>query len=93
VERRMTKEAMDVVVARIDERLEANINLTKELLKIVKGDNGHGLVTRMTLMEEHPKTCPVQTSVRWLIWAVRAIVVIPVVIMISYYVEKVFTGM
>jgi len=46
----------------------------KQMLKILQGDNGQGLMTRVALVEEHPENCPAKTSIKWLTWGFRLIV-------------------
>lgn len=74
----MNDHSTEAIIARIDEKLEANNRATFELLKIVKGDNGQGLCTRVALLEQTAETdiqCPNNDSVRWLTWGFRSIMV------------------
>ena len=83
----MVKEPVDVVIARIDEKLKMNIDLTSELLDIIKGDRG--LVTKVALLEKHPETCPLQTTVKWHTWAIRSIFALPVIgYLLKVFVDK-----
>jgi len=70
-------ESIETIIARMDERLKANNDMTLELLKIVKGDNSQGLITRMAIVEQQQGNCPkVQqavTSIKWLTWGFRVI--------------------
>lgn len=87
MELEMTKESVDVVIARIDERLNTNIELTSELLAIIKGE--HGLVTRMAIIEKHPETCPLGTTIKWHTWAIRSIFALPVIgYLLKVFVDK-----
>jgi len=73
-------------VAVLVSELRHNTDLTVELLRIVKGDNGSGLVTKVALLEQgfqdqeedyteklntHIANCPVKTDVKWNTWGVR----------------------
>jgi len=81
-------ESLETIIARIDERQKAQIQLqetqnamTSELFKIIKGDNGEGLMTKVAKTELVQKNCPkpqvdrISSSVKWLIWGFRVIVV------------------
>ena len=66
-------ESTETIIARMDERLKTNNDMTIELLKIVKGDNGEGLMTKVAVISKEQETCPAKISVRWLTWGFRSI--------------------
>ena len=71
-------ESTETIIARIDERQKANNEMTHELLRIVKGDNGEGLTTRIAKIEQTQGNCPqvqsARDSIKWLTWGFRMIV-------------------
>ena len=72
------EESLETIMARFDERQKANNEMTLELLRIVKGDNGEGLSTRVSKIEQTQENCPkiqeVRSSLRWLKWGFRLII-------------------
>jgi 5'-3' exonuclease len=82
-------ENLETQVAVLTNELKHNNALLGELLKIVKGDNGCGLMTRVAIIEKHPQNCDTRTSVRWLTWGVRGIYTIIILAFIAAWISKV----
>ncbi len=82
-------ESQATAIARLEERMKTNNEMTLELLNIIKGNNGSGLMTKVAILETHPENCPLKTTVKWHTWAIRAIYAAPVVYFITYFVKGV----
>lgn len=83
-------EELEVVLARIEERVKNNNEIGSELLRIVKGDNGSGLVTRVAILEQHPGNCPHKSSISWLKWGLRAFYGSALLGVVVYIVRSIF---
>ena len=60
-------------IGKLETRLDDHTKSIDRMVDLIQGTNGHGLSTRVAVMEQHPGSCEVRTSVKWLTWAVRGI--------------------
>lgn len=73
-------------LAIIETEIKSSNALNRELIDILKSE--HGLITRMALIEQHPKTCPIQTTVKWHTKVIYSLCSVPVV---AYIIKLVLT--